>query len=229
MAEAQTKDKPEAVVKEPTGAQRAKIATLTEKLGIETPEVSTQEDATKLIEELTRLSDESAETPGEPETPGPDEDEEDAEAEGEPAQPPTDNGLSVEETQKLFDRAVGEFGAALRIVFEVEELEPSQTPGIVGFVLPGFAEKLPHDNFTRCTTCNGYGKVLTGSMNAGNEERDCPDPRCNGLGYWQKPSPVTPQAPTLAQPLPAPANGAGEWAPAPSWLGDPNLPPQVTP
>lgn len=223
MAQTATKDKPDTAGKEPTGAQRVTITTLTAKLGIEPPDVATQEDATKLIEELTRLSDESAETPGEPDPSGLNEDEEAVEAENEPAQPSPDDGLSAEASQKLFDRAVDEFGSALRIVFDVEELQPSQTPGVIGFVLPGFTEMLPHSDFTRCSTCNGYGDVLTGSMKAGDEKKPCPDPRCKGRGYWQKagaPEPI----PAMLAPMPqAVENGGGEWGEAPKWMGDPNL------
>jgi hypothetical protein len=50
---------------------------------------------------------------------------------------------------------------------------------IVG--LPQDAELHPHPRFKRCETCEGYGKVYTGSRVAGQEALNCPD--CNGQGH----------------------------------------------
>ena len=140
------------------------------------------------------------------------------------------------QTQRLFDQAVGGFREALTEVFGVKDLEPSQTPGVIGFLLPGFTEQKSHSDYTRCQTCNGYGDVLTGSTKAGNETQPCPDPRCKGRGYWQKASAPPPAPPTPVAALTGPtaydqpgANGAGEYAEAPAWLGDPNLSAGPTP
>jgi phage FluMu protein Com len=42
----------------------------------------------------------------------------------------------------------------------------------------------------RCATCNGYGKVLTGSHVQGHEQRDCPT--CIGNGYTARRETYTP-------------------------------------
>src|SRR5207249_4050244 len=81
---------------------------------------------------------------------------------------------SDKETQRLFDRAMRTFGQSLAVVFEVDTLIPASTPGVVGYLLPGFTEQKTHADFTRCQTCNGYGNVLTGSMKEGDKERACP-------------------------------------------------------
>lgn len=229
MAETRTKEQQGKTDGGPTGAQLAKIAALTEQLGIEQPDVATQEDATKLLEELTRLADESAEPTGDAAEPGAGDGAKDDAPTGKGATPQDDDGLSPEQAQQLFDRAMRDFAAALCIVFGVEELESSQTPGIAGFVLPGFTEMKPHSDFTRCTTCNGYGDVLTGSMKAGDEKKPCPDPRCKGRGFWQKAGAPEPVQPTYVPMPDATANGAGEWGEAPKWMGDPNLTAPVTP
>src|SRR5690349_2625935 len=131
MAQAAAKDKPETTGGEPTGAQRAKIATLIEQLGIEPPEVSTQDEATKLIEELNRLADEGGDTPQADADADADADTTDAGTTGKTVKERPGDDLSPEQVQQLFERAVSDFGAALRIVFDVEELQPSQTPGVV--------------------------------------------------------------------------------------------------
>lgn len=154
--------------------------------------------------------------PETPETPAP------AESPETPEPKPTATP-SPEQTQRKFERAVSAFRAKLCEVFEVEDLEPTATPGVVGFLLPGFFEKRTHDDFTRCATCNGWGKVLTGSLKPGDDEHDCPDPRCAGRGYWQKA--VEPK-PTVQTMVPMPTvqpNGGGDQWDRPSWLGDPRL------
>jgi hypothetical protein len=101
---------------------------------------------------------------------------------------------------------------------------------VIGFLLPGFTEQKTHEDFTRCSTCNGYGNVLTGSMKEGDKERPCPDPRCKGRGYWERmtvqPAPPPPALSAVTGPTayeqPAP-NGSQEWGEAPAWMGDPRL------
>lgn len=185
---------------------------------------------------------EEPETADEPEPANPDaepdeETEEAAEAEeaDEQAAAP-DEGRSDEQTQKMFDRAVSAFRAKLADVFGVDDVEPSSQPGVIGFILPGFTEQKPHKNFTRCSTCNGFGTVLTGSIKAGEETRPCPDGRCKGRGYWERMTQPPPQqafqpAPQVTGPtvFADPSNGAGEFAEAPTWMGDPNLSSGPTP
>lgn len=158
-----------------------------------------------------------------------------AEAADEQAAAPAD-ARSDAETQKLFERAVGAFRAKLADVFGVPDVEPSAVPGVIGFLIPGATEQKPHENFTRCSTCNGYGTVLTGSIKAGEETRPCPDGRCKGRGYWERmtaPPQPQPFAPVGGVTGPTafaePSNGAGEFAEAPTWMGDPNLSAGPTP
>ena len=229
MAQAQTKDKPGSASEEPTSAQLGTLASLVDQLGIEAPEVTTAAEAQSAIEDLQALVDKRGEQPAADDEPAPVDPSGPDDPEAAAAQPSDDDEVSAEETHRLFNKAVDAFGSALRVVFGMEELEVAQTPGIVGFVLPGFTEKLPHDNFTRCTTCNGYGKVLTGSIKAGDDERDCPDPRCKGRGFWQKAGPPEPAPIVGYTPSPVAANGTSEWGEAPAWMGDPNLTAPVTP
>lgn len=150
--------------------------------------------------------------------------EEQADEEETPAEPEPQS-RSRNDPQKKFERAMTAFRAKLCEVFEVDDLTPAPHPGVVGFLLPGFTEPRAHENFKRCETCNGLGKVLTGAT-TGDESKDwhaCPDPRCKGRGFWQKnlEQPQAPQTGPLAVvPQPEPA---GEYAEAPAWMGDPNL------
>lgn len=115
-------------------------------------------------------------------------------------------------------------------------LEPCRECGGLGFGAPG-PKPQPHDFFQTCETCAGFGQVLTGSLRAGQEARDCP--ACMGRGYLEQldpagaplaPQPGTPPAPIVT---PAPAQleptGNGEQpttAPrfgVPSWMGDPAI------
>lgn len=92
----------------------------------------------------------------------------------------------------------------------------------------------PHEWFKTCDTCNGFGQVLTGSLRAGNEARDCPT--CLGRGYLEaldeQGAPLagangaqSPPAelPPVASSDAAAAPAAGERFGVPSWMGDPNL------
>jgi hypothetical protein len=179
----------------------------------------------KIDAEAAKAEAEEPTEPTEPTEPEPDEDEPTEPEEPEtPAEPEPAADLTGPQAQKAFDGAVTAFKSELLSIFGVDDLATSDTPGVIGFVLPGFTEQKTHENFTRCLTCNGYGTVLTGSMKAGAETRECPDQRCKGRGYWQKHVPeAAPQPPTLV-PLPsAQPNGSGEWGEAPAWMGDPNL------
>lgn len=133
----------------------------------------------------------------------------------------------AQDPQKAFDRAMRAFGDKLKRIFETDELTPAPHPGVVGFMLPGFAEPKTHPDFKGCETCNTLGKILTGA-NTGEPAKDwhvCPDTRCKGNGYWQRAQQPTPPVTTgpLAVTTPPPANG--EFQEAPAWMGDPNLTP----
>lgn len=166
------------------------------------------------------------ETPVEPE---PDTGDDDAEEEAEEETPPEPSGRKVKSPQEKFQTA---FAAFVRKAAECFEITPAEVavaphPGVVGIMLPGFAEPRTHENFTTCVTCNGRGKVLTGAVTGdpSKDEHVCPDTRCKGNGFWQKnvaasTAPTT--GPLAVQPPPA---ERGEYNEAPAWMGDPNLGP----
>lgn len=168
--------------------------------------------------------DDEPEEPGEPE---PDADEE-AEAE-EPQAEPEAKGRKVKSPQEQFQAAFAAFVKKAAAIFEVTPADVivAPHPGVVGIMLPGFAEPRTHENYRTCATCNGIGKVLTGAV-TGDEAKDwhvCPDTRCKGNGYWTKNSAQT--APPQTGPLAVPPvqTSDGEYAEAPAWLGDPTLTP----
>lgn len=151
---------------------------------------------------------EEEETPPEEETP----------SEPEPA--PEPEGLSDEERVKRLGQAVNRFERALQKLFGLEEpLQEVPMEGAIGFMLPGVLEMREHEDFRRCPTCNGHGRVLTGSVHEGDQTADCPNPNCRGRGYWRRETqPQPPPAPAVAQ-----ANGPpNEWE-QPTWLGDTSI------
>ena len=195
--------------------------------------MATQEQPAKTIkqradEEAARAEAEEpeTETPAEPGA-EPDADEE-AETEDEPSEP-APSGRKVKSPQERFQQAFAAFVKKAADVFEITpaEVQVAPHPGVVGIMLPGYMEPRTHENYKRCETCNGLGKVLTGAS-TGDDSKDwhaCPDGRCKGRGYWEKSSAVA-QAPAtgpLAVQTPPEANG--EYAEAPAWMGDPNLSP----
>jgi hypothetical protein len=226
----ETKTKTEPAKNAPSEAQLAQLAALTDELGVEAPEIATADEAQAAIEALQV----SAQEPEQEPEPDADAAAEEAEAEEQAAaeeeQARSGAERSDKQTQQMFDRAVRAFGQSLRVVFGVEELTPASTPGVIGFLLPGFTEQKAHEDFTRCLTCNGYGAVLTGSSKAGEETRPCPDGRCKGRGYWERlhtpplPPPVVAgvTGPTAYEQPPA-GNGSQEWGEAPAWMGDPRI------
>lgn len=166
------------------------------------------------------------ETPAEPDA-EPDADEE-AEQEEQPAEPEP-SGRKVRSPQEKFQAAFAAFVKKAADIFEVPpaEVAVAPYPGVVGIMLPGYTEPRTHENFQRCETCNGLGKVLTGAM-TGDDSKDwrpCPDRRCKGQGYWSKHVPeqqTVTTGPLAVQPQPV---ENGEWGEAPAWMGDPNLTP----
>jgi hypothetical protein len=165
-------------------------------------------------------------TDPEPE-PEPAPDDGDLEPEVEPEPEPEPAGRRGKSPQDRFQAAFARFVKTAAECFDIlpAEVEVAASPGIVGVVLPGFNEPRTHENYTRCETCNGLGKVLTGAS-TGDPTKDlhtCPNTLCKGNGYWAKtvaaPEPVT-SGPLAAVPAPA---APGEWAEAPAWMGDPSL------
>lgn len=174
-----------------------------------------------------------AENPDEDQTPEPepepDEDEAD-EADEQPGEPEA-KGRRQRSPQERFQAA---FAAFVKKAAECFEIPPAEVavaphPGVVGIMLPGFAEPRTHENYHRCETCNGLGKVLT-SAQTGDASKDwhvCPDTRCKGNGYWTKATAVDQPPATGPLAVQQPQVDNGEYAEAPSWMGDPNLTPQV--
>ena len=151
---------------------------------------------------------------------------EEAEQEEQPAEPEP-AGRKGKTPQAQFEAAFLSFRKKLAQVFEVPlaEVVPAPHPGVVGVMLPGFVEPQTHDNYKRCETCNGLGKVLTGAS-TGDETKDwhaCPDTRCKGRGFWEK-TVAVPQPPATGPLAVQPAaQPNGEFGEAPAWMGDPNL------
>lgn len=153
-----------------------------------------------------------------------------AEAEEEPAEPEAKK-RKTKSPQELFQAAFSTFVGKAAAIFEMPpaDIVVAPHPGVVGIMLPGFAEPRTHENYKTCATCNGIGEVLTGAV-TGKHEKDwhvCPDTRCKGNGYWTKASaaPTPPKTGPLAvQPV---ETGNGEYAEAPAWMGDPTLTPQA--
>jgi hypothetical protein len=157
------------------------------------------------------------------------------EAETPPPPPPTEPtdkqwrelGKENERHEAAVHRIMGEFVAGF------ETCDGCGGSGLTPPGPPAPAPK-PHEWFKTCDTCNGFGQVLTGSLRAGNEARDCPT--CLGRGYLEaldeQGAPLAgangaQSPPVELSPVP---NGAGAVAPAagdrfgvPSWMGDPNL------
>jgi hypothetical protein len=134
-----------------------------------------------------------------------------------------------EQMARSLDRIVNNFEKALTKLFEPDEpLQRAETPGVLGFVLPGFNALKPNDKFVRCDTCNGHGKVLTGAVNQENALADCP--RCAARGYLEKLEPIAqPQPqPVLTGPTapvtPQTGNGQAEYG-VPAWMGNPEVRP----
>lgn len=159
----------------------------------------------------------------------PEQGDEEAEEETQPEPEPEPAGRKVKSPQEKFQTA---FAAFVRKAAECFEITPAEVavaphPGVVGIMLPGFAEPRTHENFTTCVTCNGRGKVLTGAVTGdpSKDEHVCPDTRCKGNGFWQKNTAQAAAPATGPLAVVAPPAENGEYAEAPSWMGDPNLTP----
>lgn len=166
----------------------------------------------------------------EPVEPGePDDGDDEVAAEEEPEPEPEAKGKKVKSPQEVFQAAFAAFVKKAAACFELPpaDVVVAPHPGVVGIMLPGFAEPRTHENYRTCSTCNGLGEVLTGAV-TGDHAKDwhvCPDTRCKGNGYWTKNSAQA--APPQTGPLAVPPvqTSDGEYAEAPAWLGDPTLTP----
>ena len=168
--------------------------------------------------------DEETTEPTEPET---GEDDGNEEGDEETVAEPEQKAPAAGDPRKALDRAFKAFADKLMRIFEVDELEPVSIPGILGFMMPGFAEPRTHENFIRCSTCNGLGKVITQAQ-TGEPSKDwhvCPDTRCKGNGFWQKSQPQTPPVTTGPLAVNTQTGEVSEFAEAPTWMGDPTLTP----
>jgi DNA-directed RNA polymerase subunit RPC12/RpoP len=114
---------------------------------------------------------------------------------------------------------------------------PCEKCETLGLEPPGPKPKT-HEFYVACGTCNGFGRVLTGSLDQGNADVACPD--CGGRGYLELMLDNTPAAelvkqlraqratatlPVDVQQPPAPAATQPVQADfgRPAWMGDPAL------
>ena len=183
-----------------------------------TPEPDKDELQRRLDEERAQAAREARQGNGDPG----DEHEDEPEAEDEPQadEPEAVTEPTPEQQAKRLGRVVGSFELELRELFgETEPLTPLSMDGAIGFMIPGMLEVKPNDKFRRCSTCNGHGQVLTGSLADGKQTADCP--RCAGLGYLTRleGDDVQPAAPTNGNNAVDPDAGFG----VESWMGDPNI------
>jgi len=153
--------------------------------------VPTQDDVKETGARLRKIADAeaaAAESEGEVKTGEPaaeQVDEPAAEQVDEPAAEQVDDGLSMEAQADRLGELMDGFETGLRELFGVAEpLVPVPMDGALGFMLPGALELKEHAKFRRCSTCNGHGVVVTGSLADGKQTADCP--RCAGRGYLEK-------------------------------------------
>lgn len=137
----------------------------------------------------------------------------------EPEEPSDDDDRSDELRAEQLGLVVDGFEAALRDVLGADEkLDPVPMDGAIGFMVPGALELKAHAKFRRCSTCNGHGQVLTGSLADQRQTTDCP--RCAGRGYLEKTEELAGDGEQDA------TNGDGAVDPdagfgVPKWMGDP--------
>lgn len=94
-----------------------------------------------------------------------------------------ENGRHVEAVRDIMGAFVAGFVACEKC--ETLGLEP-----------PGPKPKT-HEFYVACGTCNGFGRVLTGSLDQGNADVACPD--CGGRGYLELMLDNTPAAELVKQ------------------------------
>lgn len=183
----------------------------------------------KVEDEAARAEAEAPEP--EPEAQPADEPKDDTDPEAaEPEPEPEPSARKGKSPQERFQAAFSRFVKTAAECFEVPpaEVAIAPHPGVVGIMLPGFAEPRTHEDFKRCETCNGLGKVLTGAVtgDAAKDTHVCPDLRCKGNGFWTKQQQQQAAPETGPLSVVTPPTGNGEWGEAPAWMGDPSLTPQ---
>ena len=165
------------------------------------------------------------------------------ETEEQPATPPAQASTELAEpTPAMLKRLAAETDRHLANVAKI-------MGGFVdGFVICdkcdalGLTEPAPpartHEFYAACQTCNGYGQVLTGSLEQQYAAVACPD--CLGRGYLEALLDNTPataivaevreqrrtavQQPVAVVQIPTPAAPAGELEYGrPAWMGDPSV------
>jgi hypothetical protein len=119
----------------------------------------------------------------------------------------------------------------------VDGFVPCSTCDTMGLEPPQPPAKT-HDFFRACATCNGYGQVLTGSLEQQFASIACPD--CGGRGYLEMLVDNTPAVELIKQlraqrataqvldpaqppPAPAPAPALDVGFGRPAWMGDPTV------
>lgn len=152
---------------------------------------------------------------------------------------PPPQGEPTAKQLKELDKANERHVAAVRGIMGafVDDFVPCAKCDSMGLE-PAAPQPKAHDFFRACGTCNGYGRVLTGSLDEQNADVACPD--CGGRGYLEMLLDNTPAvelvkqlraqratvqqgdlAPPVAAPQPAPALDVGFGRPA--WMGDPTV------
>lgn len=159
-----------------------------------------------------------------------------------PPAPPIGESESGEPTPKQLkelDRENGRHVEAVQDIMGafVAGFVPCEKCETLGLEPPGPKPKT-HEFYVACGTCNGFGRVLTGSLDQGNADVACPD--CGGRGYLELMLDNTPAAELVKQlraqraatPLPvdvhtpaAPPATAPVQADfgRPAWMGDPTV------
>jgi hypothetical protein len=179
----------------------------------------------RLAEERSERANAAAATaePGDDEPADEPEDEPGDEPEDEPADEPAGEGPSMELQAEQLGELMDGFEAGLRELFGIAEpLPPVPMEGMFGFMLPGTLDYRTNDKFRRCSTCNGQGEVLTGSIADGKQTANCP--RCDGRGYLEKLDEHEQQpaaSETAANGAVDPDAGYG----VPKWMGNPDVRP----
>lgn len=164
--------------------------------------------------------------------------------EAEPTPPPAANGEtegeepSAKQLRELAKENERHVASVHRIMGGfVEGFEPCEKCDTLGLEPPG-PKPRAHSFFKACDTCNGYGQVLTGSLEAQYSAVNCPD--CAGRGYLEAMVDNTPAVEVVKQlraqraaapqplepvqpPVPPTGGGADVTYGRPTWMGDPGL------
>lgn len=99
-----------------------------------------------------------------------------------------------------------------------EQYEPCEECGAAGIRIPG-PKMLTNERYRACPTCEGWGKVLTGSKDPQYVATNCPT--CMGRGFQERVSEPQGGGEQVQQVEPT-GDGFG----TPAWMGDPNVKPR---